>query len=70
MAIRFVREANENKCKNAKDQRRDQIVSRLYFHSGQYNAIFCSIISGPETTPTKRSTIARWMIEYVLRRCS
>ena len=69
MAIRFVREANENKCTNAKDKWEDQRVSRLYFHSGQYNVIFSSICSGPETAPTKRSTIARWMIKYVLRRC-
>ena len=70
MAIRFVREANENKCANAKDKRLDQIVSRLNFQSGQFNAILCLICSGPETAPTKRSTIARWMIKYVLCRCS
>lgn len=28
------------------------------------------IFSGPDTAPTKRSTIARWTIRYVLRRCS
>ena len=28
-----------------------------------------AIQAGPET-PTKRSTTARWMIKYVLRRCS
>ena len=70
IAMRFVREVNENKCTNAKDIWRDQVVSRLYFHWGQSFDILFSICSGPETTPTKRSTIARWMIKYVLRRCS
>ena len=70
IAIRLIREVNENKCTNAKDKRWDQIVFRLYFHREQRLPIMCSICRGPDTTPTKRSTIARWMIKYVLRRCS
>ena len=41
------------------------------FHRWQYSAILCSIRRGPEAAPARTSTIARWMIKYVLRRrCS
>ena len=41
-----------------------------FFFDNKRLPIMCSICGGPDTTPTKRSTIARWMIKYVLRRCS
>ena len=49
----------------------NQMLSGLsYSHRSQYQLIKKSIQRGPVTAPTKRSTMARWMIKYVLFLCS
>ena len=42
----------------------------LYSHRSQLKLPLHSIIRGPYTNPTKRSTMAQWMIKYLLWLCS
>ena len=44
-------------------------MTEWYLHLS-HDIFFPAIYTGPETPPTNRSTIAKWMIKYVLRRCS
>ena len=68
-AARLMRETM-GKLTKTSFRRNNQVKSISNFHRLQYNAILLSIYRGSETAPARRSTIARWMIKYVLRRWS
>ena len=70
MTARLMRDTIGKKLNGAL-RRFDQFkISQSFFYSSKYFAILRSIYRGPEIAPAKRSTIARWMTKYVLRRCS
>ena len=61
IAARFITEINWNSKVTE--------MTEWYLHLS-HDIFFPAIYTGPETPPTNRSTIAKWMIKYVLRRCS